>query len=277
VDDILLAFKATGTLRKSLGDTSAQGQGSLASRLHAIRSSLDGDVGGIGEARSKGDRVADILSRVRTLTKKLDTPINVRDAAAVSTPVTASRGAGIRIGIGIAAPSSSSRYAESKPDSMGGDSRDEAVWSLVNPMHANPKSRVGTPAERGVGGLGGRGRARGEERGAVLKLSKPHRYSNSSGVEEETESDEGAEKQQDDGVSSNSNSGNRSSRQQVEGDRGRSLKDDTDEIEDEGADEKAVSRPTRAEGYASKDEVEHLEEKRDDKRESSDTDRLWDR
>ena len=145
MDDILLAFKATGTLRKSLGDTSAVGQGSLASRLHAIRSSLDGDVGGIGETRSKGDRVAEILSRVRTLTKKLDTPINVRDAAAVSTPITASRG----IGIGIAAPSSSSRYADNKSDSMGGDSRDEAVWSLVNPMHANPKSRVGTPAERG--------------------------------------------------------------------------------------------------------------------------------
>lgn len=258
MDDILLAFKATGTLRKSLGDTSAVGQGSLASRLHAIRSSLDGDVGGIGETRSKGDRVAEILSRVRTLTKKLDTPINVRDAAAVSTPITASRG----IGIGIAAPSSSSRYADNKSDSMGGDSRDEAVWSLVNPMHANPKSRVGTPAERGVGGVGGRGRARGEERGAVLKLSKPHRYSNSSGVEEETGSDEGAEKKHDDGISSNSS--NRSSRQQVEGDRGRSLKEDTDEREDKGADEKATSRPTRAEGCASKDDVQHLGEKRDD-------------
>lgn len=269
MDDILLAFKATGTLRKSLGDTTAQGQGSLASRLHAIRSSLDGDVRGIGEARSKGDRVAEILSRVRTLTKKLDTPINVRDAAAVGTPTTASRGAGI----GIAAPSSSSRYAENKPDSMGGDSRDEAVWSLVNPMHANPKSRVGTPAE---GGVGGRGRAKGEERGAVLKLSKPHRYSNSSGVDEETGSDEGAEKKHDDGASSNSNTSNRSSRQKVEGDRGRSLKEDTDEREDKGADEKATS-PTRAEGYALKDELEHLKEKRDDKRESSDTDRLLDR
>lgn len=274
MDDILLAFKATGTLRKSLGDTSAQGQGSLASRLHAIRSSLDGDVGGIGEARSKGDRVAEILSRVRTLTKKLDTPINVRDAAAVSTPITASRGAGIGIGIGTAAPSSSSRYADNEQDSMGGDSRDEAVWSLVNPMHANPKSRVGTPADRSVGG---RGKARGEERGAVLKLSKPHRYSNSTGVEEEAESDEGAEKKQDDGASSNSNNSNRSSRQQVEGDRGRSLREDIDEREDKGVDEKATSRPTRAEGYASKDEVEHLEEKRDDKRESSDTDRLLDR
>jgi hypothetical protein len=271
VDDILLAFKATGTLRKSLGDTSAQGQGSLASRLHAIRSSLDGDTGGIGEARSKGDRVAEILSRVRTLTKKLDTPINVRDAAAVGTPITANRSSGIGTGIGIAAPSSSSRYADNKQETMGGDGRDEAVWSLVNPMHANPKSRVGTPADRGEGG---RGRARGEERGAVLKLSKPHRYSNSSGVEEETGSDEGAEKKQDDGASSNSSSGNRSSRQQVEGDRGRSLKDDTDEREYKGADEKATSRPTRAEGYASKDEVQYLEEKRDDKRESS---RLLDR
>ena len=268
MDDILLAFKATGILRKSLGDTSAVGQGSLASRLHAIRSSLDDDVGGIGEARSKGDRVAEILSRVRTLTKKSDTPTNVRHAAAVSTPVTTSRG------IGITAPSSSSRYADNKKDAMGGDNRDEAIWSLVNPMHANPKSRVSTPADRGVGG---RGRARGEERGAVLKLSKPHRYSNSSGLEEETGSDEGAEKKQDDGASSNSNSSNRSSRQQVEGDRGRSLKDDIDEREDKGADEKATSRPTRAEGYASKDEVEHFEEKRDDKRESSDTDRLLDR
>jgi hypothetical protein len=272
VDDILLAFKATGTLRKSLGDTAAQGQGSLASRLHAIRSSLDGDVGGIGEARSKGDRVAEILSRVRTLTKKLDTPIAVRDAAAVSTPITASRGAGIGTGIGMTAPSSSSRYADNKQDGMVGDSRDEAVWSLVNPMHANPKSRVSAPADKGVGG---RGRARGEERGAVLKLSKPHRYSNSSGVEEETGSDEGAEKKQDDGISSGSSS--RSSRQQVEGEKRRSLREDIAEREEKGADEKAASRPTRAEGYASKDEVEHLEEKRDAKRDSSDTDQLLDR
>ena len=270
VDDILLAFKATGTLRKSSGDGTALGNGQLASRLHIARSSMDGDGHGTGvggEFRSKEDRVAEILSRVRTLTKKQDKP-NPLSAATATTP----------LAVSPTAPTSSSRFGNFKHDT-GRDSSEEAVWSLVNPMHAAPKGvKGGAQADRGTGGgvIGGKGKAKGEERVAVLKLSRPHRYGNSSGIEEEAEggSDDGNEKKQDNRGSSSS--GRQRLQVEVEGDRGRSLVKGDDDNAGNDADEKAVSRPKRATNYSSKDEIEYFDEKRDDKNDFSDKDRLLD-
>lgn len=269
----MLAFKATGTLRKSSGDGSALGNDPLGSRLHTARSSMDGDGHGIGtgvggELRSKEDRVAEILSRVRTLTKKQDKPNSV-SAATATTSTTP-------LAVSPTAPTSSSRFRDFKHDT-GRDSSEEAVWSLVNPMHAAPKGvKGGAQADRGTGG--GKGKAKGEERVAVLKLSRPHRYGDSSGIEEEAEggSDDCNEKKQ-------SNRGSSSGRQrlqvevEVDGDRGRSAgKGVDDRGGNEAADEKAVSRPKRGTNCSSKDEVEHFDETRDDKKDFSDRDRLLD-
>ena len=238
MDDILLAFKATGTLRKSVGDGSAMGYGLLASRLHTVRSSLDGDaLGAGGEARSKGDRVAEILSRVRTLTKKLDKTSSLSSPTATPTPtLTPIQSASSPLIGSPTAPSSSSSggFGDYKHDVMG-DSRDEAVWSLVNPMHASPKGRAAAVP------LGMKGKARGEDRGAVLKISKPHRYGNASGIEEETKSDEGDEKKQDDRGSSSSSRNRQQVEVEVEGGKGRSRGRDNDEKGGPDSDVKATA------------------------------------
>ena len=95
MDDILQAFKATGTLRRSFtsqtpspgpgtqggtlgagsGMTPNRVQGLFASKLLASRSSGEGfslSLSNMDPGQSKGDRVAEILSRVRTLTRRLD-------------------------------------------------------------------------------------------------------------------------------------------------------------------------------------------------------------
>ena len=253
------------------------GNGLQASRLHTARSSMDGEGYGTltgGELRSKEDRVAEILSRVRSLTKKQDKPNSVSAATATTT-------ATVQLAVSPTAPTSSSRFGDFKHDT-GRDSSEEAVWSLVNPMHsAAPKGvKGGVQTDRGGGGgggvIGGKGKVKGEERGSVLKLSRPHRYGNSSGIEEETEggSDDGNEKKQDNRGSSSS--GRERLQVEVEGDRGRSSVTGDDDRGGNEADEKAVSRPKRGTSYSSKDEVDHFDEKRDDKRDFSDKDRLLD-
>ena len=253
------------------------GNGLQSSRLHTARSSMDGEGYGTGvggELRSKEDRVAEILSRVRTMTKKLDKPNSVSAATATPTATTL-------LAVSPSAPTSSSRFGDFKHDT-GRDSSEEAVWSLVNPMHAagSKGGKGGSQADRGGGGdggvIGGKGKVKGEERGSVLKLSRPHRYGNSGGIEEETEggSDDGSEKKQDN--RSSSSSGRERLQVQVEGDRGRSTVKGDDDRGGNEADEKAVSRPKRGTNYSSKDEIEHFEEKRDDKRDFSDKDHLLD-
>ena len=200
MDDILQAFKATGSLRRSLtpegqglgGGTGVPGL--FASRLLASRSLGEGEfltgkgtgtgtgTGTLG--RSKGDRVAEILSRVRTLTRRLDKdkPLDTSTLTGISGM---GMGTGSRGGLG-----SSSGYRGNVSSSRGntylkGDSlsksdtegfREDAVWSNSNPMHA-----IDRDADKAV--------QLSKSQSFRGRRGSAHRYENADAIEEEDEKD----------------------------------------------------------------------------------------
>ena len=202
MDDILQAFKATGSLRRSLtpegqglgGGTGVPGL--FASRLLASRSLGEGEFltgkgSGTGTGtgtlgRSKGDRVAEILSRVRTLTRRLDKdkPLDTSTLTGISGM---GMGTGSRGGLGSSSgyrgnvSSSSSRgntYLKgdslSKSDTEG--FREDAVWSNSNPMHA-----IDRDADKAV--------QLSKSQSFRGRRGSAHRYENADAIEEEDEKD----------------------------------------------------------------------------------------